>query len=74
MIQQAAVRGGVVVQNTANSRQNFTSATRGLGIAQIVVGSSTILFGILVAAILHYWVGSVGFGIWGGIWVCMTLA
>ena len=68
MIQQPTTVSGVAAQSNANS-QNYVSATRGLGITQIVLGSLTILFGIIVAAVLHYWVSSVGFGIWGGIWV-----
>ena len=61
----------VAVQSNAPGAKTVT-ATRGLGITQIILGSLTILFGIIATAVLHYWVGSVGFGIWGGIWVCFT--
>lgn len=68
VIQQPTTVSGVAVHNNVNS-QSYVTATKGLGIAQIVLGAATILFGIIVAAVLHYWMGSVGFGIWGGIWV-----
>jgi len=68
VIQQSNAMGNVAVQHNV-SQPNFVSATRGLGITQIILGSLTILFGIAAAASLHYWVGNVGFGIWGGIWI-----
>ena len=48
------------------------TATRGLGITQIIIGALCILFGVLAVALLRYWAGSVGFGIWGGVWVRVT--
>ena len=44
-------------------------ATRSLGITQIVIGSLTFLFGILNTSLVNFWVGYVGFAIWGGVWV-----
>ena len=45
--------------------------TRILGILQIVIGCLSVLFGILSVAILSYWSGYVGFGIWTGLWVSL---
>lgn len=53
----------------AQPRSVSVTHTRGLGITQIVIGALSVLFGILSVAILRYWAGYVGFGIWGGIWV-----
>lgn len=58
------------VHNNASSPRSI-AVTRGLGIAQIVIGALTVLLAILTTALLHYWVGYIGFGIWGGIWVCI---
>jgi len=44
-------------------------ATRSLGITQIVIGSLTFLFGILNTSLVNFWVGYVGFAIWGGVWI-----
>ena len=44
-----------------------------LGITQIVIGSLTLLVGIIAAAIMnHFWVNRSGAGIWGGLWILVT--
>ena len=49
------------------------TATRVLGVSQIVIGTITCIFGIAVlVALKNYWVGDYGLGIWGGIWVCIA--
>ena len=58
-----------VIANTGSTLSVGVKSARGLGITQIVIGSLTILFGILTIALLQYWAAYVGFAIWGGIWV-----
>jgi len=58
-----------VVGNGSSRLTVGVSSAKGLGLTQILIGSLTILFGILAVALLNYWAGYVGFAIWGGIWI-----
>ncbi|XP_057291365.1 membrane-spanning 4-domains subfamily A member 8-like [Hydractinia symbiolongicarpus] len=57
----------------AAPRMNI-SATRGLGITQIVIGFLTIALGIGATAGFKkdYWLTDSGAGIWGGLWISVT--
>lgn len=45
-----------------------------LGVTQVIIGSFTIIFGIIAVAALsyNYWVQKSGGGIWGGLWILVT--
>ena len=63
-----------VIANGGSSLTVGVKSARGLGITQIIIGSLTILLGILTVALLNHWAAYVGFAIWGGIWVSLMLA
>ena len=71
--QAVVVSQPYVIANEGSTLSVGVKSARGLGITQIIIGSITILFGILTIAFLQYWAAYVGFAIWGGIWVSLII-
>ena len=67
--QQVVVPQQYLVSNQVPSPMVGVKGTRCLAITQIILGSFTILLGVLTVALLHDAYSNPGYGIWCGAWV-----